>query len=560
MNIKAMKETNNSLDYIGAHCDMLIDKLIRDKMTNLESLVQEDEDYKIEMARTIKKRALLMLHKIKLSDTFSFLDRKTIEGYNRIIDDFAKKNTSAIVNLSNKKNNYNINLNNTFKEINYLNNLKSMVAKFEKKINDIKTVENDTKANLANIDLTLKADNKIFDNILENIKTSIFKNLQCKIDVPNNLKVSISSFKPSTKFTDKYNEITYMLTDLVSNHNEVRQDIVSIKNNLDALVKTNKDIVMNDEKKEEVKTKLIEMQKQLVEDEDKLKQLKVEVLSAPAKTIEIKNKTSELEKEINSINNKIVKNESMKMELLDTKKTLLTIADIDRNNSNIVSKAMNKAFPEVKKNEKLIVPKINKKDMSKNTFGDNIYSDLIKGSDNEFLNRWYAYLQDLLMKPPRDFIIDKNNITNFKIVFKNPETGLSTEKETIVQLNHSISSHSSPVFGIGSSTFQGTSRGVKLMAGTLVTNAFENVPLPHLHSISYSTNADICSLPLLDMYIIPIEDLSDGRFEGLVIKGIKFIDMRQTDGASSGGRYYAFNFIAKDFIPVDFSTLSQFYN
>lgn len=189
------------------------------------------------------------------------------------------------------------------------------------------------------------------------------------------------------------------------------------------------------------------------------------------------------------------------------------------------------------------------------TFGVNSYSEIIENEADSYLKSWYEYLNSLLSNPQREFIIDKNNITNFKIVFRNPFTGLSTEKESLVQINHSISSNTKPVFGIGSTTYQAVSKGVRLMAGTIVVNAFENVPLAHLHSISYSSSPSPESLPPLDMYIIPIEDLHDGRFEALLIKGMKFMDLRQSDGASSNGRYYAFNFVAKDFIPVDFSSL-----
>lgn len=193
------------------------------------------------------------------------------------------------------------------------------------------------------------------------------------------------------------------------------------------------------------------------------------------------------------------------------------------------------------------------------TFGVNSYADLIDKEEDSYMKDWYEYLNSLLSDPTREFVLDKNNITNFKIVFRNPITGLSTDKETLVQINHSISSNTKPVFGIGRSSYQAVAKGVKLMAGTIVVNAFENVPLAHLHSISYSRNASPEDLPPLDMFIIPIEILNDGRFEALQIKNIKFMDLRQTDGASSGGRYYAFNFIASDFIPVDFSNLGSVY-
>lgn len=201
--------------------------------------------------------------------------------------------------------------------------------------------------------------------------------------------------------------------------------------------------------------------------------------------------------------------------------------------------------------------KLSKEPLSGSTFGE--YEEKKESKFvTEYMKKWYNYLDDLLNKPEEEFIIDKNNITNFKLVFRNSKTGLSTFKESVVQLNHSISSKTSPVFQLGSNVYKAVSQGVRLLAGTIVINAFKNVPFAYLHSISNSENASIEKIPPLDLYIIPIENLSDGRFEALLIKNIKFTDLRQTDGASSGGRYYAANFIAQNFIPVDFSTVSDF--
>ena len=210
-----------------------------------------------------------------------------------------------------------------------------------------------------------------------------------------------------------------------------------------------------------------------------------------------------------------------------------------------------RSFKENKKNEVSVTP------LKYSTFGE--YEEKEESKNiTDYMKKWYNYLDDLLDKPEEEFVIDKNNITNFKLVFRNSKTGLSTFKESIVQLNHSISSKTSPVFQLGSNTYKAVSQGVRLLAGTIVINAFKNVPFVYLHSISNSKNASIEKIPPLDLYIIPIENLSDGRFEALLIKNIKFTDLRQTDGASSGGRYYAANFIAQNFIPIDFSTVNDF--
>ena len=238
---------------------------------------------------------------------------------------------------------------------------------------------------------------------------------------------------------------------------------------------------------------------------------------------------------------------------------LLNEFDTKKNNvSNILNKRFDinfqkkqGSFKENKKNEVSVTP------LKYSTFGE--YEEKEESKNiTDYMKKWYNYLDDLLDKPEEEFVIDKNNITNFKLVFRNSKTGLSTFKESIVQLNHSISSKTSPVFQLGSNTYKAVSQGVRLLAGTIVINAFKNVPFVYLHSISNSKNASIEKIPPLDLYIIPIENLSDGRFEALLIKNIKFTDLRQTDGASSGGRYYAANFIAQNFIPIDFSTVNDF--
>ena len=194
------------------------------------------------------------------------------------------------------------------------------------------------------------------------------------------------------------------------------------------------------------------------------------------------------------------------------------------------------------------------------TFGRTNFDTLINQSENTALQNWYKFLQDLHESPIKSFVLNKNTICNFKLIFKNPYTGLTTDKEAVVHLSHSTSSKKTPVFSIGATSFVATSTGVKLLAGSLVTAALDNVPLPYLHAISYMNHSSVEDLPLLDLYIIPIENISEeGRYEVLLIKGIHFVDMKQNDNASSTGIYYAFNYFAEDIVPLDFSESEKYF-
>ena len=194
------------------------------------------------------------------------------------------------------------------------------------------------------------------------------------------------------------------------------------------------------------------------------------------------------------------------------------------------------------------------------TFGNFSFENLISNAKNSALENWYRFLQDLHESPIRSFVLNKNTICNFKLVFKNPYTGLTTDKETVVHLSHSTSAKKTPVFSIGSVSYKATSTGVKLLAGSFATVALDNVPLPYLHAISYMNHSSVEDLPPLDLYIIPIENISEkGRYEVLLIKGIQFTDMKQSDTASSTGVYYAFNYFAEDIIPLDFSESEKYF-
>ena len=192
---------------------------------------------------------------------------------------------------------------------------------------------------------------------------------------------------------------------------------------------------------------------------------------------------------------------------------------------------------------------------NEDTFGFGLLIE--KNKDNE-LSDWYRYLEYMHTSPLKDFTINRNVMSNFKIIFKNPANGMYTDKENLVSLQYSTSKRKSPVFSIGRKTFAAHSYGVQLLAGSMVTLATDNVPLPYLHAISMSDHASVTDLPALDMYIIPIENIGDtGLYEILVIKGIRFIETKQNDNASSTGVYYAFNFFAEDVTPINSSEIKE---
>ena len=192
---------------------------------------------------------------------------------------------------------------------------------------------------------------------------------------------------------------------------------------------------------------------------------------------------------------------------------------------------------------------------NEDTFGFGMLIE--KNKDNE-LSDWYRYLEYMHTSTLKDFTINRNVMSNFKIIFKNPANGMYTDKENLVSLQYSTSKRKSPVFSIGRKTFASHSYGVQLLAGSMVTLATDNVPLPYLHAISMSDHASVTDLPALDMYIIPIENIGDtGLYEILVIKGIRFIETKQNDNASSTGVYYAFNFFAEDVTPINSSEIKE---
>lgn len=179
------------------------------------------------------------------------------------------------------------------------------------------------------------------------------------------------------------------------------------------------------------------------------------------------------------------------------------------------------------------------------------FDSLINSNANSELADWYKFLRNVYMEPNRDNILNKNVICNLKIIFKNPVTGLYTDKEEVVNFQYSTSQKTSPVFGLGRTKYVAVNKGVKILVGSMVTLALENVALSHLHAISLADHYSVTDLPALDMYIIPIEPLNNGEYDILLFKGIKFLDKKQNDNASSTGVYYAFNFFAEDVYPMN---------
>lgn len=183
-----------------------------------------------------------------------------------------------------------------------------------------------------------------------------------------------------------------------------------------------------------------------------------------------------------------------------------------------------------------------------------------KETSNNLMSEWTAFLESLLDKPNQNFIINKNTVTNFDIIFRNPQTKLNNkkQKEPIVHLSYNSSRRSEPVFSIGNTTFNSKAYGPKLTSGTLVVTAYDNVPLRTLHAISNSTSYSVEDLPPLDLFIIPKTILYDGRFEVLVIRGINFINTQQNNNASSTGIYHSFQFFAKSVEPAHYSSVKDF--
>lgn len=261
----------------------------------------------------------------------------------------------------------------------------------------------------------------------------------------------------------------------------------------------------------------------------------------------------ELEKDINDIENKRKKAEESYNKC---KETINKITNMEDDLNELI-------FPEEteKYNDDLLGINTNLDLVISNDYKGVTFDTIIDNTNNEVLKRWYEHLKELYENPYRNFFLNENTVCNFKIVFRNPKTGLYTDKEPIVQISHSTSSKKTPVFSMGYNTYKAYSMGVKLLAGTMVTNNFDNIPLPHLHSISYANHISAEDLPPLDLYIIPIKHINpEGKFEIVMIKGIQFIDMKENDNAASTGLYYAFQYFAEDIMVLDYEDVSDFYN
>lgn len=207
------------------------------------------------------------------------------------------------------------------------------------------------------------------------------------------------------------------------------------------------------------------------------------------------------------------------------------------------------------------LPFDNNESIEENSKWENIFEITnYEETNNNLMSEWTAFLESLLDKPNQNFIINKNTVTNFDIIFRNPQTKLNNkkQKEPIVHLSYNSSRRSEPVFSIGNTTFNSKAYGPKLTSGTLVVTAYDNVPLRTLHAISNSTSYSVEDLPPLDLFIIPKTILYDGRFEVLVIRGINFINTQQNNNASSTGIYHSFQFFAKSVEPAHYNSVKDF--
>lgn len=244
---------------------------------------------------------------------------------------------------------------------------------------------------------------------------------------------------------------------------------------------------------------------------------------------------------------------------LETARNLLNRLLQVRGKFNTDSDIIKDIFEESLDKDNIAIDRFEENDYLKKPVSDTFgFDKLINDSKDSELSDWYRYLEYMHTSPLKDFTINRNVMSNFKIIFKNPANGMYTDKENLVSLQYSTSKRKSPVFSIGRKTFAAHSYGVQLLAGSMVTLATDNVPLPYLHAISMSDHASVTDLPALDMYIIPIENIGDtGLYEILVIKGIRFIETKQNDNASSTGVYYAFNFFAEDVTPINSSEIKE---
>lgn len=263
-----------------------------------------------------------------------------------------------------------------------------------------------------------------------------------------------------------------------------------------------------------------------------------------------------LDKDIDFLRDQISKNNSLNNRTKDLVRKITyekeSIFDLDFSVNNINGNSIESDLIYIGENDSLIIS---------NEYEGVTFDTIIENTGNEELRRWYEFLKELYNNPYRNFFLNENTVCNFKIVFRNPKTGLYTDKEPVVQISHSTSSKKTPVFSLGYNTYKAYSMGVKLLAGTMVTNNFDNIPLPHLHSISYAKHISTEDLPPLDLYIIPIKHINpEGKFEIVMIKGIQFVDMKENDNAASTGLYYAFQYFAEDIMVLDYKDVSDFYN
>lgn len=145
-----------------------------------------------------------------------------------------------------------------------------------------------------------------------------------------------------------------------------------------------------------------------------------------------KNPDEHLGKDIDSLRDKISKNNSLNNRTKDLVRKITyekeSIFDLDFSVNNINGNSIESDLIYIGENDSLIIS---------NEYEGVTFDTIIENTGNEELRRWYEFLKELYNNPYRNFFLNENTVCNFKIVFRNPKTGLYTDKEPVVQISHS---------------------------------------------------------------------------------------------------------------------------
>lgn len=528
----SFKELNESLDYLGFSFDNHISKS-NDELKLLELRKSKNLPLTEENEGRVESISMKSIQCIDLYNIEKNLSNKLIFGYERLHQEKEKENNYRLAQVR-----VNEKIETKNKLIEDLKGKISYVEDFSS--NEINSFKESYTRFLNTID-------KIADKVMAHDVLDIHKeSLRSHLESLEGVRFEIAIKGLRKEYENLVLEIPVLKTDTnnsIRSSSRLKEQMDKVKSYRDQILSIEKEIkLIEDDNEKSIKTLDSYRVSKVIDDSEFTWMTEGDYKEAVTRNGIAKDMTTSEDatlSSINSLNNSKTNDDKNSEILAGMIGSTTDITDDD---------FLKKLYPPEPKKEKAEI----KTDEIIGGFG---YPNLIKKEEDPAMKKWYKYLQDLYMNQGKGFKIDKNNITNFKIVFKNPITNLTTVKESVVQLNHSFSCKSSPVFAIGRKTYQAFSEGVRLLAGTIVVNAFDNVPLAHLHSISYSENAYIEDLPPIDLYIIPIEPLADGRYETLKITGMKFIETKQTDGASSNGRFYAFDFVAENFEPMDFQKI-----